>query len=41
MLSLAAFEQLQELTDRSRRAVPAIGSQLTMDSADLERATAS
>ncbi len=41
MLSLPAFEWLKELTDRSRRAVPAIGPQLTMDSTDLERATAS
>ena len=40
MLSLPAFEWLQELTDLSRRAVPAIGPQLMMET-DLQRATVS
>ena len=38
MLSLPAFEWLQELTDRSRRVVPAIGPQSTMET-DPEQAT--
>ena len=40
-LSLPAFDWLQELTDRSRRAAPTIDPHLTMESTDLERATAS
>ena len=37
MLSLPAFERLQELTDRSRRSIPAMAPQLMMEGTDLEQ----
>ena len=39
MLSLPAFEWLQELTDRSKRSSPAIGPKVKLERTDLVRAT--